>query len=403
MTSTFRFGRIAGIEIGAHWTWLLVVAMVVWSLAAAAFPDTNPGHGAGIYLLMAVSAATLFFLSLLGHELGHALVARRDGVPIDGITLWVFGGVARFRGEPPSARAELRIALAGPAVSLVVAFVCLAAVALMPLPDVVDCVVRWLGSMNLALLAFNLIPAFPLDGGRVLRTLLWAWTGDLARATRWAAAGGRGFGAAFVAAGFVLAVFVGSVSGLWLALIGFFVMSAAEAELQLVQAGRALGGLRVSDVMVREPVTVPVDLPLDRFFDEVFLRHRHTAYPVRPSDPLAMLSRDPVWLISFRDALKVPRERWPETRVGERMMGLDRVLVVDADRPLADAFGDLASDDLHRALVRDADRLIGLLSVTDAVRVLEASRHAQAGRTRYARPSARHPSAPRRAAATVGW
>jgi len=376
MTSTIRFGRIAGIEVGAHWTWLLVVAMVVWSLAAAAFPETHPGLSAGVYLLMALCAAGLFFLSLLGHELGHAVVARRDGVPIDGITLWVFGGVARFRGEPPTAGAELRIALAGPLVSLVVAVACLSAVAVLPLPDAVEGVVQWLGSMNLALLVFNLIPAFPLDGGRVLRALLWRWTGDVVRATRWAATGGRGFGAGFVAAGFVLAVFVGSLSGLWLALIGFFVMAAAEGELELVQTGRVLGGLRVADVMVRDPVTVPADLALDRFFDDVFLRHRHTAYPVRPPDPFAATAREPVGLISFRDALRVPRERWATTRVGDRMLPIDRALVVDADRPLADTFGELARDELHRALVRDASRVSGLLSVTDAARVLEAASRA---------------------------
>jgi len=370
MTSTIRFGRLAGIEIGAHWTWLLIVGLVVWSLAAGVFPDAAPGQAPGAYLLMAVVAAALLFASLLAHELGHALAARRDGVPIDGITLWVFGGVARFRAEPPSAASELRIALAGPAVSLLIGAAALAFAAAAALPDAVDAVIAWVGTVNLALLVFNLIPAFPLDGGRVVRAVLWQRTGDAVRATRWAAAGGRGFGAAFVAAGFVLAVVGGSLSGVWLALIGFFVMSAAEAELQLVETEAALTGLRVGDVMVRRPVTVAPDLPLDRFFEDVFLRHRHTAYPV--------VADDGIGLVSYRDALATPRERWAVTRVADRMVPADRVLVLDADQPLADAFRALAADGLHRALVRDAGGFAGLLSVTDAARVLEATERLRA-------------------------
>jgi len=364
MTSTFRFGRIAGIEIGAHWTWLLVVALVVWSLATTVFPATSPDLSAQTHLAMALVAAALFFASLLGHELGHALQARRDGVPIEGITLWVFGGVARFAGQPPTAASELRVALAGPAVSLAVGVAGVGLAALLALPDAVEAVVRWLGYINLFLLAFNLLPAFPLDGGRVVRALLWRQTHDLPRATRWAAAAGRTFAMVMVAGGVLLAILAGDLSGLWLALLGFFLLSAAETELALVNAQAALGGLRVGDIMVRDPVSVRADLPLDRFFDDVFLAHRHTAYPV--------VDDGPVGLVSFRDALDVPRDQWPHMRVADRMLPLERALVVDADRELADVVGELTHDGVHRALVRRDGELAGLLSVTDAARVLEA-------------------------------
>jgi len=329
MTSTLRFGRIAGIEVGAHWTWLLVVALVVWSLAAGVFPAENPGLAPGVYVAMAVVAAALFFASLLAHELGHAVQARRDGVAVEGITLWVFGGVARLAASPPSAAAELRIALAGPLVSLVagVAFVGLSAA--LGLPGAVDGVVYWVGSINLLLLAFNLLPAFPLDGGRVLRALLWWRGGDLARATAAAAAVGRAFAAGFIALGFVLAVFAGTLGGLWMALIGFFLPSAAEAELELARVGAALGHLRVTDVMVRHPVTAPADVPLSRFVEDVFLPTRHTAYPV-------VAGGDVVGLVSFRDVLAVPREDWDRLRLADRMRPLDRVRAVAADRPLAE-------------------------------------------------------------------
>src|ERR1700754_58424 len=156
MTSTFRLGRIAGIEIGVNWSWLLVVALVVWSLAAGVFPATNPGLTDGAYLAMAIVASILFFASILLHELGHALEARRCGIAIGGITLWVFGGVASLRGEPPSAGAELRMAIAGPAVSLAIGVVCLVAALALPLPEAVDGVTFWLGQINLYLLVFNL-------------------------------------------------------------------------------------------------------------------------------------------------------------------------------------------------------------------------------------------------------
>lgn len=156
----------------------------------------------------------------------------------------------------------------------------------------------------------------------------------------------------------MLTVLMGDFGGLWLALLGFFLLSAAETELQLVNARAALGGLRVGDIMVRDPISVPVDLPLDRFFDDVFLAHRHTAHPV--------VDDGPVGLVSFRDALDVPRDQWPHLRVADRMLPLEQVLVVDADRDLADVVDDLVQDPMHRALVRREGELAGLLSVTDA-------------------------------------
>ena len=213
MTATFRLGRIAGIEIGAHWSWLLVVALVVWSLADGVFPDTNPGLADGTYLAMAIVATLLFFASILLHELGHAVQAQREGIAIEGITLWVFGGVASLKQEAPSAGAELRVALAGPAVSLALGVACLLAALAVPLPDAADGVLFWLGQINLYLLVFNLIPALPLDGGRVLRAILWARRRDYGSATRTAGKLGRSFGQGMIAAGLLLVIFVGAFSG----------------------------------------------------------------------------------------------------------------------------------------------------------------------------------------------
>lgn len=364
--ASLRFGRIRGIEIGASWSWLIIVGLVFLSLAASLFPATNPGLSDGAYAAMAAVAALLFFASLTAHELGHAVQAQREGMQIDGITLWVLGGVARFRGSFPSAAAELRIAVAGPAVSLALGVAFLAVALLLPLPAGVDGVVFWLGQINLVLLVFNLLPALPLDGGRVLRALLWMRRGDFAGATATAAALGRGFGQVLVVAGLLLVIFTGAFSGLWLALIGLFVMAAAEAEAQMAVTTDVLGGMRVADLMVAQPFDVSPDTPLDRFMDDVFLARRHTAYPVVAG------GGHPLGILSFRDVAKRPREDWPHRTAGEAMVPVDRALVLAGDEDLREAYMKLLADPLHRALVVDDDRLAGLLSLTDVARVIEA-------------------------------
>jgi Zn-dependent protease/CBS domain-containing protein len=375
MTPTFRLGRIAGVEIGVNWTWLIVVVLVAWSLADGVFPETNPGLANRTYVVMAVIAVPVFFACLLLHELGHATQAQREGMAIDGITLWVFGGVARFRGSFPSAGAEFRIAIAGPLVSLALGALFLAVSLAAPLPSAVDGVVYWLGSINLILLAFNLLPALPLDGGRVLRAALWQVKGDFTTATRTAAALGRLFGQILIAGGIFLALFAASFGGLWLALIGWFLLHAAEAEANAAITHVAFAGLRVRDAMVAAPVTVDPDLSLERFMDDVFLRHRHTAYPVTEHGI-------PVGVITFRDAAAIPRDAWPGVRVSERMTSLDDAVAVRSDDALEEASTMLLTSPLRRALVLDDGRLAGLLSATDVLRILEASAKAGPPRAR---------------------
>jgi Zn-dependent protease len=327
------------------------------------FPQTNPGLSDGAYLAMAAVAALGFFASILLHELGHAVQAQRDGVTIDGITLWVFGGVARMRAQPPSAGAELRIAAAGPAVSFVLGAVFVAAALLLPLPAGVDGVCFWLGQMNLILLVFNLIPALPLDGGRILRALLWARRRDFFSATRTAAALGRGFGQLLIAGGLLQVFFIDDYGGLWLVFVGWFVLAAAESELQAATARNALAGLSVVDVMVSDPVTVSADASVQVFIDEVFMATRHTAYPVVDAGR-------PVGLVSFRNALALRRDDWPLTPV-RKLMAAGPEVWIDEGTPLAEAFGRLAEGDLGRLLVHRNGQLVGLISLTDVSRVLE--------------------------------
>jgi len=361
---SFELGRIAGIRIGVNWSWLVVFALIVWTLAATIFPDSNPGLSDGTYLAMAIVAAVLFFVSLLLHELGHALVARREGVEIEGITLWLFGGVAKFKGMFPSARAEFRIAVAGPLVSLGIGvfFVLIAVVG--DLPEAVDGVVGYLGYINLVLLVFNLIPALPLDGGRVLRSILWQTKGDFRRATNVAAEVARVFAYLFIGLGLAEVFFLNSFAGVWLAFLGWFLLQAAGAEARYLATRQALGGLRVRDLMVRDPITVAPDLSLGRFMDEVVWPHRHTAYPV-VDDGRA------VGLLPFRSVAEVPRGEWDGRSVRDAMLPLDDVPALAEDDDLVDALAKLGSSDVRRALVLDDGRLAGLLSITDLSRALE--------------------------------
>ncbi len=367
MNDSITLGRIAGIRVGVNWSWLVVFALIVWTLSESIFPRMNPGLSDGTYLGMAIAAALLFFISLLMHEYGHALVARREGMEIDGITLWLFGGVARFKGMFPSAGAEFRIAIAGPIVSLVLGVLFVLFAWLTPSPEAVDGAAAWLGYINLTLLVFNLLPALPLDGGRVLRSALWAARNDFAWATRVAAWVGRAFGYVFIAVGLGLFIFQGAFSGAWLAFIGWFLLQAAGAEDRYLLARQALSGLRVGDLMVRDPVTARPDMTLGDFMDEVVTQRRHTTYPV-VEDGRAL------GLLPFRCVAEVPRREWDTRLVRDCMIPRDRVPVVNEMDDAIDAAAELADGDVNRALVLDGDRLAGLLSVTDVARALQIRR-----------------------------
>jgi Zn-dependent protease len=322
---------------------------------------------------MAIVADLLFFVSLLLHELGHAVQARRDNVEIDGITLWLFGGVARFRNELPNAGAELRIAVAGPLVTLVLGLVFVAVAASASTTDVVDGVVAWLGYTNIALLVFNLLPALPLDGGRILRSLLWMRRGDLRRATAEAAIVARVFAYLLIGGGIALFVLEGAFSGAWLAFIGWFLLQAATAEMRWVAARTALSGLRVRDLMTPDPVVVDPALPIGRLVDEVVWNRRYTTYPVVDRGR-------PVGILPFRRVAEVPRAAWEERNVGQCMIPLAAVPVLAEDDDVADALEALQRSNVGRGLVVRDEQLVGLLSVTDIASALELRQLREQGR-----------------------
>jgi Zn-dependent protease/CBS domain-containing protein len=363
VTPSISLGRVAGIRIGLHWSWLVVFGLLVWTLSETVFPRQNPGLADGDYRAMAVAAAVLLFVSLLLHELGHALQARREGMEIDGITLWLFGGVASFRGAFPGPGAEFRIATAGPLVTLVLGAAFALFAALAALPEPAEGVTFWLAYINLSLLVFNLLPALPLDGGRILRAALWRLRRDFAWATRIAAEAGRATGLLLIAVGFVGFLLGGMFGGAWIAFLGWFVLSAAGAEARQSEARQAISGLRVRDLMVADPTSARHDDTLAQFMAGVGGEGRLTSYPVLDEGRV-------VGLLPVRTVLDTPRGDWRHVRVGDRMLGLERAPRLAPEDELLDALSRLSEAGVKRGLVLDGDRLVGYLSVSDVADAL---------------------------------
>jgi Zn-dependent protease len=289
---SIRLVRVLGVRIGVDPSWFIVLFLIIWSLSGY-YGDLFPGQNSKAFGL-AVASALLFFLSVLLHELGHAVVAMRNGIGISGIDLWMFGGVAKMQGDTQSPGVEFRVAVAGPVVTLLIIAACFGVGAAISSPHQVlegtrfetgpfgatTAVLSYLASINGLLLVFNLIPGYPLDGGRIARAIAWWRTGDRNRATRFAARLGRAFSFLMVAAGILLFIRGSLVGGIWLAVVGLMLgQFARTAELQTSITSR-LEGLRVADVMDSEPVAVPEDAPVDRAWDEYFLRYGWPWFPV---------------------------------------------------------------------------------------------------------------------------
>jgi len=366
MSGNLTIGRFGGVEVRLNWSLIAVFALISWSLAEGDVPSQKPRLSHGTYIAMGIVAAVLFLVSILLHELGHSLVARRQGIEVDSITLWLFGGVSQIKGRFKSAGDEFRVAISGPLVSIVLG-VLFVLIALAHPSSSVDGVAAWLGYINLILAVFNLLPASPLDGGRVLHAALWRAKGDFAWATRVASEIGQGFGYLFIALGLAMFIFQGSFSGAWLAFIGWYLLQGARAEARYVATVQALDGLRVRDLMVPDPVTVDADSTIGRLMDDVAWSHRFTTYPVLDGGR-------PVGLVTFASVAAVPRSEWDTRRVRDTMIPLDQVPLLTEDEKAVDALAELSAPTANRGLVVDNGHLAGLLSITDLARALEVGR-----------------------------
>lgn len=360
---------VLGIRVVAHYSWFLIVALIVWILTVGWFPMVLPGLSTTRYVLLGLITAFFFFASVLVHELMHSVVAVLNGIPVRRITLFIFGGIAEILKEPPDPGTELKIALAGPATSAAVAAACWGIVALMgvdtPRPGL-RLAIYYIAIANTSLLVFNLLPGLPLDGGRVLRALIWRATRNLRRATHVASMAGRAISALLVAAGIVAALWGRDFKvGLWLVFIALFLRQAADASYRQVVLKESLQGIRIASVMTRDVVTVPSDLTLSRLIDEYVLRYHFTCYPV-------VSDAGPVGVITIRGVKHVPRSNWDTTRVVEAMTPLGPETTLSPDDDIPTTMEKMATTGLGRLPVIDsAGALAGIVSRRDVMNYLQ--------------------------------
>jgi Zn-dependent protease len=369
--ATLSLGRIAGVKVGVNWSALAIVVLIVVGLASGQLPDEYPGRSSFAYVVAAVIAAVLFLASLLAHELAHAIVARRNGVGVHSIVLWLLGGVAQLDGEPRSPGADFRIAVVGPLTSLAVGVVSGgigAVAAALDADRLVVAVLAYLAGTNILLAVFNLIPAAPLDGGRVLRAALWARRGNREAAAVTAAQAGRVVGFLLVGLGLVAALYTGAFNGIWLALVGWFLISAATAEEQQARMSSRLSGVQVGDVMTRNPVVADGAMTLAEFVDRLALSHRFSSYPL--VDQGGRLTG----LVTLNRVRAVPADRRTGTHLREIACPPEEVPTARPDEPLVTLLPRMHGCSDGRAVVLDEqDRVIGILSSTDISRTLQAA------------------------------
>jgi Zn-dependent protease len=362
-----KIGRLAGIPISIHPLWLVIVALITWSLGSTYYPDQAPGIAPVAAYALGLVSALLLFASILLHELGHAVVARRYGVEIEGIELWLLGGVAKVKGAAHQPSEELRFALAGPAVTVVIAAIFWLALLALPssTPDAVTALLAYQALINTAILVFNMLPAFPLDGGRVLRSILWQRTGDLERATARAARVGRGFGYGMVGLG-VFGVFAGAPGLLWLGLIGLFLIFAGKAEESSVALQSTFKGLGLRRVMAVPAATLEADTLVADALRDSFARLGYHAFPV-------VEGRVPVGLLDIDQVEALPARERATTRVGD-LADRDSSVLVNDDVTIDQLLANPSFRRHRRIVVRCHDGEIGLLSATAVERAVRARR-----------------------------
>ncbi|TDD55226.1 site-2 protease family protein [Saccharopolyspora elongata] len=364
MTATIHLGHLRGVEIGLHWSVLGIVLLLLFGLGAGLLPAAYPGYSLVAYAVGAFLITCLFLGSLLAHEVSHAVVALREGMRVDGITLWLLGGVARLSGDVKTAGADFRIAGVGPLVSLVLALA-FGALALLfasvRLPALVVGGASYLAFINGVLAVFNLVPAAPLDGGRVLRAALWAWSGDRLKATVWSARAGRVFGMALVVLG-VLQLFTRTVGGLWWIFIGLFVVAIAGAEERQAQLIASLGGLRVRDVMTPDPDTAGSRERVAEFAHRAALGWPHATYPLKDA------SNGVIGLVTLTRIREVDPAERSGTTLARIACPLDEVPTATSDEPLVDLLARMNGCAEGRALVFENGALVGIVSPSDIAR-----------------------------------
>lgn len=365
MNTRFKIFNLLGFPIYVDLSWFLVVLLITWSLATNLFPTAYEGLSVTTYWLMGLAGALGLFASILAHELGHAVVAQRNDVPIRGITLFIFGGVAEMSEEPPSAAAEFFVAIAGPIVSVLLAAVFYASGAWAEpwLPSPVAGVLWYLGVINAVVVAFNMIPAFPLDGGRVLRSIIWQMTHNLRLSTRITSTLGTAFAGLLLVLGVFSFIGGNFIGGVWLFFIGVFLYSAAQSSYQQVLIRQALEGEPVARFMRQDVVTAPADGTIRDLVENYIYQHHHKMFPVVRNGEL-------VGCVTTRDVQRIRRDDWSQQTIGEVARECDVQNTISRDADAMQALSLMNRTGASRLMVVEEGRLAGVLSLKDLLRFM---------------------------------
>lgn len=366
MRRTIKILTLFGIEISIHYSWFIILALVTYSLAFSYFPFQLPNQPNSTYWLMGTVSALLLFLSVLLHELAHSIVAKKGKLKVDKIVLFLFGGVSQIAEEPKSAKEEFKMAFAGPLVSFILAgiFGIIWLFILIPLGSrIVSSVFGYLAIINLILGVFNLLPGFPLDGGRMLRAYWWNKTKDLQRATLVATNVGKGLSVLMIVLG-AFQVFAGNfIGGVWFVFIGFFLRQAAEAGYQRVVVRDLLAGTKVKDLMSQHPICVSPEMTISQLVDEYFMKYRFTSFPVCRSGQV-------LGIITLNSVKGIPRENWREKTIQSAVTKIPDEFVLHPDDEAVEAMRKIITSDLGRLPVVDGDQVVGILSRKDIMNLL---------------------------------
>lgn len=363
---TIRIGKLLGIPITVDGSWFIIFALIVYMLAVLYFPQVNPEFTTTMNWVAGMIAALLLFASVLLHELMHSWVALRNGIAIGGITLFIFGGVSRMKDEPKTPEAELKMAIAGPATSfaLAVFFWAIAFFGGRPLLGMVGFeVLGYLALINLVLAIFNMLPGFPLDGGRVLRAVLWGSFNSLDKATRYAAKIGQGIAWMMIIGGFWFMLFGGLLGGLWLVFIGWFLNNAAQQSYQQLVLRRALSGVEVSRVMTTDFPHVDPNLTIEEFVHDYLLRYDYAAFPVTEDETF-------MGIVTATEIRDIPRERWQHMRIRDAVRSPEEERMIDEEDDAFDALMHMAEGNYRRLLVMHEGRLKGMVMQDSIVNIV---------------------------------
>jgi Zn-dependent protease/CBS domain-containing protein len=366
MSKGIRLFRVLGIEISLDYTWFIVFALFGWSLAYGYFPNYYPGLERPIYLFMGFVSALLLFGCVLIHELSHSWTANRLGLDITRITLFIFGGVAELTREPDTPVMELKIAIAGPIASGVLALIFWGLSQSIPVESypVAYAITAYLSMINVVLLIFNMIPGLPLDGGRILRALWWAKTGDLNASTKVATQVGRGFAMLLIGLGFFQMMMGNLIGGFWAIIIGFFLQQAAISSYTELLFKDALDEVLVGDIMSSPAISIRDDCTLAAAVDQYFFTHHYVGFPVTAGGRV-------VGILTLRDVRAIDKERWADTLVRDAMTKLDPEELLQTGESAIDALKKLSAKKIGRGPVMKGGRLTGMLSRGDIMRVVE--------------------------------